>query len=71
MKVKLKARVLWIAIEMGDIDVQEEMMAPYVLCCAVPPEVVPSIAMMENAKDALEAIATMHVGDGRVKKSTA
>jgi hypothetical protein len=37
------------------------MMAPYVLCCAVPPEVVPSIAMMENAKDALEAIATMHM----------
>jgi hypothetical protein len=71
MKVKLKARALWSAVEKGSADVQEEMMALDALCSAVPPEMVPSIAKMETAKEAWDAIATMRVGDGRVKKSTA
>jgi hypothetical protein len=71
MKVKLKARALWSAVEKGGADVQEEMMALDALCSAVPPEMVPSIAKMETAKEAWDAIATMRVGDGRVKKSTA
>jgi hypothetical protein len=40
------------------------------LCTAVPPKMVPSIAKMETAKEAWDAIATMRIGDERVKKST-
>lgn len=71
MKIKLKARALWNAIEKGGEDAQEEMMALDALCSAVPPEMVSSIAKMETAKAAWYAIATMRVGDDRVWKSTA
>jgi hypothetical protein len=71
MKVKLKARALWSVIEDGGADSQEEMMALDVLCGAVPPEMVPMIAKMETAKKAWNAIATLRIGDDRVKKSTA
>jgi hypothetical protein len=70
MKVKLKSRALWTIVEKGGTDVQEDMMALNMLCSAVPREVVSSIANMETTKEAWEAIATMCVGDGRVRKST-
>jgi hypothetical protein len=47
------------------------MMALDVLCSAVPPEMVPTLAKMETAKQAWDAIATMRIGDDRVRKSTA
>lgn len=47
------------------------MLALDTLCTAVPPEMVPSIAKLETDKEAWDAIATMRVGDDRVKKSTA
>jgi hypothetical protein len=47
------------------------MMSLDALCSAVPPEMIPSIAKMETAKEAWDAIATMRIGDDRVKKSTA
>ncbi|CAA6674804.1 unnamed protein product [Spirodela intermedia] len=56
MKVKLRARLLWTAIEKG---------------AAVPPEMWPVIANKETAKEAWEAIATMRIGDDRVKKTSA
>ncbi|XP_062232774.1 uncharacterized protein LOC133930085 [Phragmites australis] len=71
MKVKLKARALWNVIEKGGADAQEEMMALDALCGAVPPEMVPTLAKKETAKEAWDAIATMRVGDDRVKKATA
>jgi hypothetical protein len=40
------------------------------LCGAVPPELVPTITKKETAKEAWDAIASMRVGDGRVKKAT-
>jgi hypothetical protein len=70
MKVKLKSRALWTIVEKGGTDVHEYMMALNMLCSAVPREVVSSIAKMETGKEAWEAIATMCVGDGRVRKST-
>jgi hypothetical protein len=70
MKVKLKARALWSVIENGDADQQEEMMALDALCGTVPPEMVPMIAKKEMTKEAWDAIATMRVGDDRVKKAT-
>jgi hypothetical protein len=71
MKVKLKARALWDAIQQGGVDSHEEMMALDVLCSAVPPEMVPTLAKMETAKQAWDATATMRIGDDRVRKSTA
>jgi hypothetical protein len=71
MKVKLKARVLWNAIKYGGSDVQEEMMALDTLCSVIPQEMTPSIVKMETAKEAWEAIATMRVGNDRVRKATA
>jgi hypothetical protein len=71
MKVKLKARALWNVVEKGVTDIQEELMALDALCSVVPPEIIPSIAKMETAKEAWEAIATMRIGDDQVKKSTA
>jgi hypothetical protein len=46
------------------------MMALDALCGAVPPEMVPMITKKETAKEAWDAIATMRVGDDRVKKAT-
>lgn len=71
MKVKLKARALWRAIDKGDVDPQEDMMALDALCSAVPPEMATAIADKETSKEAWNAIATMRVGDDRVKKNTA
>jgi hypothetical protein len=58
-------------IENGGADQPEEMMTLDALCGAVPPpEMVPTIAKKEMAKEAWDAIATMRVGDDRVKKVT-
>jgi hypothetical protein len=57
-------------IENGGADQLEEMMALDALCGAVPLEMVPTIAKKEMAKDAWDTIATMRVGDDRVKKVT-
>jgi hypothetical protein len=46
------------------------MMLLDALCDAVPPEMVPTIAKKETAKEAWDVIATMRVSDDRVKKAT-
>jgi hypothetical protein len=71
MKVKLKTRALWSVIEDGGADQQEEMMVLDALCGAVPPEMVSTITKKETAKEAWDAIATMRVGNDRMKKATA
>ncbi|CAN6269758.1 unnamed protein product [Urochloa humidicola] len=71
MKVKLKARGLWRAIEDGDVDTQEDMLALDALCTAVPPEMADAIADSDTAKKAWDTIATMRVGDDRVRKNAA
>ncbi|XP_078438588.1 uncharacterized protein LOC144709056 [Wolffia australiana] len=71
MRVKLKARQLWSAIEEGGAEPYEEMQVVDVLCSAVPSEMWPVIAEKETAKEAWEAIATMRIGDDRVRKMSA
>jgi hypothetical protein len=71
MRVKLKARGLWRAIDVGDVDDQEDMMALDALCSAVPPEMARAISDKETAMAAWKAIATMRVGDERVKENSA
>ncbi|XP_078433074.1 uncharacterized protein LOC144704507 [Wolffia australiana] len=71
MRVKLKARLLWSAIEEGGAEPHEEMQVVDALCSAVPSEMWPVIAEKETAKEAWEAIATMRIGDDRVRKTSA
>ena len=71
MKVKLRARLLWTAIEKGGVKPHEDRQALDALCSAVPPEMWPVIADKETAKEAWEAIATMRIGDDRVRKTSA
>jgi uncharacterized membrane protein YgcG len=70
MKVKLKARGLWVTVEKGEADPQEDTMALDALVSSVPPEMVATVAKKKTAKEAWDAIATMHVGDDRVKKAS-
>jgi hypothetical protein len=58
MKVKLKARDLWSAVEFGSNDHQEDMMAMVV-------------ASKDMDKAAWDTIKTMRVGDDRVKAAAA
>jgi hypothetical protein len=46
------------------------MVALDALCGAIPPEMMPMIAKKEMAKEAWDAIASMRVGDDRMKKAT-
>jgi hypothetical protein len=70
VKVKLKERALWSAVEKGGTNVQEEMMALDVLYSVVPPKMIPSISKMETTKEAWDTIVMMRIGDDWVKKST-
>jgi hypothetical protein len=70
MKVKLKARGLWVAVKKGEADPQEDMMALDALVSTVPQEMVVTVAEKKTAKEAWDAIATMRVGDDRVKKAS-
>ncbi|WVZ61907.1 hypothetical protein U9M48_011715 [Paspalum notatum var. saurae] len=65
MKVKLKARALWAAVDPGGVEPLD------VLASAVPAEMVATVANKETARAAWDAIKTMRVGDERVRKSTA
>jgi hypothetical protein len=71
MKVKLKARGLWETINASAVDDQEDMMALDALCSAVPTELARAIADKDTTKEAWDAIATMRVGDNRVRQNKA
>jgi hypothetical protein len=71
MKVKLKAKGLWLAVESGGGDHQEDMMALDVLSSAVPPEMVSAVKSKDTAKSAWETIKTMQVGDDRIRAAAA
>ena len=71
MKLKLQARHLWEAVEDGDVEFHDDRTALEAICSAVPPELVPTLAIKPSAKAAWKAIRTMRVGDERVRKSTA
>jgi hypothetical protein len=71
MKVKLRARHLWRAIDVGDADSDDDIEALDVLCSAVPPELVTAITDKDTAKEAWDTIKTLRVGDDPVRKNTA
>jgi hypothetical protein len=70
MKVKLKARGLWAAVEPGGGDLQDDMMALDVLSSAVPPEMVSVVASQATTKGAWDTIKVMRIGDDRVREAT-
>ena len=71
MKVKLRARLLWTAIEKGGVEPLADMHALDALCSVVPLEMWLVIADKETTKETWEAIATMQIRDDRVKKTSA
>jgi hypothetical protein len=71
MKVKLRARHLWRAIEVGDAGPDDDIEALDVICSAVPPELATAITDKDTAKEAWDTINTLRVGDDRVRKNTA
>jgi hypothetical protein len=71
MKVKLKARGLWEAVNFGGGDKHEDMMAPAALSSTVPPEMVVTMASKDSTKDVWDAIKMMRIGDDRVRALTA
>jgi hypothetical protein len=64
MRVKLKARGLWVTVDKGGVDPQEDMMALDALVSVVPPKMVATVADKKTVKEVWDAIATLHVGDG-------
>jgi hypothetical protein len=71
MKVKLKARGLWAAVEPGGDDLQDDMMALDVLSSAVPPEMVSVVVSQDTTKGVWDTIKVMRVGDDRIREVTA
>ncbi|XP_072151720.1 uncharacterized protein [Setaria viridis] len=59
------------AVDVGGVDLMEDMTALDAICSAIPTEMVATIAKKDTVKQAWDAITTMCIGDDRVKKSTA
>ena len=71
MKVKLRARQLWNAIDKGTDNEEDNMSALKAILAAVPAEYTESLGAKNSAKEAWEAIVAMHVDFDRAKKATA
>jgi hypothetical protein len=71
MKIKLEARLLWAAVDPGDVDFQVDRMALDTICSAVPPEMISTLTTKPSAKEAWESIKTMRIGADRVRKASA
>ena len=71
MKVKLRARRLWNAVDKGtDVEV-DDMSALEAILAAVPVEYRDPLGMKSSAKETWEVIAAMSVGSDRAKKAMA
>jgi hypothetical protein len=66
MHVKLKAHGLWVTIDKGGVDPQEDMMTLDALVSAVLSEMVATVADKRTVKEAWDAITTLRVSDDRV-----
>ena len=72
MKINLRAQGLWEAVSgMGEPGDREEMAALSALLRAVPPEMVPVLAVKETAAEAWEAIKLLRMGVTRAREATA
>ena len=71
MKVKLRARRIWNAINKGTDNEEDNMSALEAILAAVPAEYREPLGAKSSAKEAWEAIAAMRVSSDRAKKVTA
>ncbi|CAO2187349.1 unnamed protein product [Urochloa humidicola] len=69
MKIKLKARNLWEAIDPGYVTVQEDMLALDAITSAVPQDMVSSLVGKETALEAWNAVKSMRVGSDAMQKT--
>lgn len=67
MKVKMQARQMWDAICCDDIDFYDDRRALEAILAAVPPEMAPTLADKETARD---AIAASRICNDRVRRAT-
>ena len=70
MKVKLRARRLWNAIDKGTDNEEDDMSASEAILAAVSAEYREPLGAKNSVKEAWEAIAAMRVGSDRAKKAT-
>lgn len=72
MKINLRAQGLWEAVAgMGEAGDREDMAALAALLRAVPPEMVPVLAVKDTSAEAWEAIKLMRMGVNRAREATA
>ena len=71
MKIKLRVRRLWNAINKGTNNEEDDMSTLEAILVAVPPEYRELLGVKSSAKETWEAIATMRVGSDRAKKAMA
>ena len=71
MKIKLRAQWLWIAVDMGTDNEEEEMSALEAILATVPAEYREPLGAKSYTKESWEAIAAIRVGSDRGKKATA
>ena len=69
MKVKLRARRLWNAVDKGIDNEEDDMSVLEAILAAVPVEYMEPLGAKSSAKEAWEAIAVMHVGSNHAKKA--
>ena len=72
MKINLRAQGLWEAVAgMGEPGDREDMAALSALIQAVPPEMVPVIAVKDTSSEAWAAIKLLRMGVTRAREATA
>jgi hypothetical protein len=69
MKVKLRARWLWTAIEKGTDNEDDDVSAMEALLSSTPQEYHQMLGDKKNAKEAWDALASMRFGSDRAKKA--
>ena len=70
IKVKLRVRQIWNAVDKGTDNEEDDMSALEAILAAVPAEYREPLGAKSSAKEAWEAIA-VRVGSDRAKKATA
>lgn len=69
MKVYMRAQGVWDTIEFGDVNVHKDQMALATIYHGISEETLFPLAKKETAKEAWEALKTMHLGVERVKEA--
>ena len=71
MKVMLRPRGLWVAVNHDDVSEHEDMMAMEAICKSIPPDMVVSMVNKESAKAAWDDIKTANLGVECVRQAKA